>query len=108
MMVGGALAFVALVRAAPGAGVPLRSIAVGQCLHSTGCIVAAYALAGPQRGAALMILMLIMGFSAFSMRQRHAQAMCAFAVGMLGTIMVWKMRTDPARYPPNEELVHFI
>ena len=44
----------------------------------------------------------------FALRPVHARGMALFAFAMLSSVMlVWKSHSDPQRYPPVIEAIHF-
>jgi diguanylate cyclase (GGDEF)-like protein len=82
-------------------------LAMAQGVFAIGCIVAAYAVVGPARASTLAILVVVLVFCAFALTPRQSYAMSAFAVALLGTVMVAMNRLEPDRYPASQELVHF-
>jgi diguanylate cyclase len=50
----------------------------------------------------------VLVFGGFSSTRHQMRAMCLFAITVLGLTILWKSQTDAGRYPPHEELVHFL
>lgn len=67
-----------------------------------------YALAGPMRGAVFPVLTLILMFGMFQLRPRAAYALSLFALMLFGTVMAVMAVRQPARYPPEVEMGHFL
>ncbi|WP_426111535.1 diguanylate cyclase [Massilia sp. PWRC2] len=82
-------------------------LAVLQSLLALTCNVGAYALLGPVRGASLMVLLVIIVFSTFSLRTRATLTLCLVAAVELGATMLWMVAAHPQRYPAPIEAVHF-
>jgi diguanylate cyclase (GGDEF)-like protein len=68
----------------------------------------AYAITGPARGGVILIMMLIIVFGMFALTHRQARVIAATGFAMLGGVMLCKALTDPARYPPRVEVLHFV
>lgn len=80
-------------------------------LQGAFCVVsacAAYAIAGPIRGAMLMTLVLGQVFGIFALTPRQARQMAAISVLCLGLTMATMVVMDPVRYPASEEIVRFL
>jgi diguanylate cyclase len=75
------------------------------CMLATSC---AYVVAGPIRGAMLMTLLMGQFFGVFALTPQQARRMAALGVLVLGLTMAWCADSDPLRYPPREELLHFL
>jgi len=69
---------------------------------------AAYAVAGPIRGAMLMALLAGQVFGVFALAPVQARRMGSLAVLTLGLTMSFCSYHEPTRYPPREELLHFL
>jgi diguanylate cyclase len=67
-----------------------------------------YAITGPARGAVMTLLLLVLVFGMFALRPNQARGLALLAFGLLSAAMLWKSRTDPARYPPAVEAIHFV
>jgi diguanylate cyclase (GGDEF)-like protein len=103
----GVLAFYVPVRASGLLRLPPSALAIAQAVYAIGCIVAAYALIGPDRGCTLAILLVVLVFCAFALTPRQARSMSVFAILLLGTAMLVMNRLEPQRYGAPQELVHF-
>ena len=105
----GALLFYAVIRS----GLNRRfasdpALTLPQTVFGLLIAVGSYAITGPARGAVMTLLVLILVFPMFSLRASQSRALALFAFAALGAVMLWKSRTDPARYPPGVELVHVV
>jgi len=67
-----------------------------------------YAVAGPVRGAAMSVLVLVLAFGMFALPLRQARHLALFACALLSATMAWKVATDPLRYPARVETVHLL
>ncbi len=104
---GAAMAYIA-IRASPRLGLQSALLNNLQCVYAITCIVCAYALVGPVRAVTLSILVVVLVFGGFSATPVQMRALCVYAVSLLGLTMLWKTQSDPARYPWNQELAHFV
>ena len=96
-----------LIRGADLLSLRADQLAVLQSLLALTCNVGAYALLGPVRGASLMVLLVIVVFSTFSLRTRATLTLCLVASVELGVTMLWMVAAHPERYPARIEAVHF-
>ncbi|WP_426193024.1 diguanylate cyclase [Massilia sp. DWR3-1-1] len=96
-----------LIRASDALSLRPAQLAVLQSLLALTCNVGAYALLGPVRGASLMVLLVIMVFSTFSLRTRATLTLCLVASVELAVTMLWMAAAHPDRYPGRIEAVHF-
>jgi diguanylate cyclase (GGDEF)-like protein len=103
----GVLIFFALVRCSAALGLTPSQLAVAQALFAFACNLGAYAVTGPIRGAALMIMLVVMVFCTFSLRPRATLGLCATAIVSLGLTMLFLVRRDAAAFPPHVEQMHF-
>lgn len=106
---GGSLLFYAVVRS----GLNLRherdpALTFAQIAFALVSIAWSYAITGPARGAVLAIMVLILQFGMFALRPGQARALAWFGFLLIATVMAWKSRTDPERYPPQVECAHFM
>jgi diguanylate cyclase (GGDEF)-like protein len=67
-----------------------------------------YAITGPARGAVLSILVLVILFGMFSLSRRQARALALAGLLMLAGVMIWRAATEPQRYEPRVEVIHFL
>lgn len=65
-----------------------------------------YLVAGPVRGAALGLTVLVVVFAMFRLRPRQALGLAVLALLLLGAASRWLSLTDPFRYPPQVETLH--
>jgi len=85
---------------------PALTQAQGMFCVVAGC--AAYVVSGPIRGAMLMAILIGQVFGIFALTPRQARRMAAVGVLALGTTMGACAWLDPARFPPRQELLHFL
>jgi len=108
-MISGALVFYALIRS--GANLRLSSdpsLTLPQGVLSVLSTAAGYYIAGPVRGAELMILLVTLMFGMFALRPREVRGLSVFALLVLGLMMFWGARFRPDRFPASIELAHFM
>jgi diguanylate cyclase (GGDEF)-like protein len=106
--VGGGLMFYGLMRS--GLNRHVRgdpSLNFPQMLWAMTGISWAYAITGPARGGVILIMMLIIVFGMFALTAGQARVIAATGFAMLGGVMLCKALTDPVRYPPRVEILHF-
>jgi diguanylate cyclase len=103
----GPLLFYLPLRASERLGLTPALLAQAQAVFAIACVVAAYAVIGPARGATLAILLVVMVFCAFTLTPRQAHAMSLYALALLGLVMVAMNRIEPDRYEAAQEVVHF-
>lgn len=106
-LAGAALAYTA-IRGSVRFGLPAAWLNLSQCVYAVSCVVAAYATVGPMRGVTLSILVLVLVFGGFSSTARQIRALCLYAITLLGATVLWKSHTEASRYPPQEEIAHFV
>ncbi len=106
--VAGVVFFFALVRASQVLRIAPWRLAVLQALFAIACTIGAYVVTGPIRGAALMILLVVMVFCTFSLRPRATLGLCASALAAFGATMAWLAMSDPLHFPPHVERMHFL
>lgn len=104
----GVTIFFALVRLSDMLGIAPRQLAVVQALFAIVCTIGAYAVMGPIRGAALMIMLVVMVFCTFSLRPRATMALCATAIVSLGLTMASLVAHDPLNFPARVESMNFV
>jgi diguanylate cyclase (GGDEF)-like protein len=83
------------------------SLTMVQAVFGLSVTAGSYAITGPARGAVMTLMVLILAFTSFSLRPERARALALYAFLLLAAVMFWKSRTDPARYPPAVECIHF-
>ena len=107
LCVAGAFVFCILVRLSKQLGLTPRRLASWQGYHAMICIVAAYPVAPPVRGALLIFLVVVVVFCAFSLSRRGANHLVLFAIILTGAVMAYMASYDPVTFPPAFEIVHF-
>ncbi|MBN8511092.1 MAG: GGDEF domain-containing protein, partial [Burkholderiales bacterium] len=70
-------------------------------------LAAAYTINPPLRGMLLMLVALMLVFSAFTLQPRASRALGGFAVLVLGAVMFVMARLAPQAFDPTIELIHF-
>lgn len=103
------LFFVAVIRS--GANQRVRAdpaLLQAQCCCAVIVTSASYAVQGPMRGAVLSVVVLILVFGMFALSAAQAVRVGVISLALLGGVMLWKSQTDPARYPPSVEFLHFL
>jgi diguanylate cyclase (GGDEF)-like protein len=103
----GVVFFFALVRASMALRIAPSQLAVLQALFAIACIIGAYMVTGPIRGAVMMILLVVMVFCTFSLRPRATLGLCASAIGAFALAMTWLSASDPLHFPAHIERMHF-
>jgi len=84
-----------------------RALAIPQSLWAMVGIAWSYAITGPARGSVILIMLLIINFGIFSLTTKQARGLAGAALAMLGVVMLSKALTEPGRYDPRVEAVHF-
>ena len=92
-------------------GLNLRSseptLAFPQALVAQTIIAYTYAIAGPLRGATLVMLALVMVFGMFNMRTASLRVACAYTVLLMGAVMAALSASDPLGHRADLEAIHF-
>jgi diguanylate cyclase len=105
----GGLVFYLLIRSGLNRRLPRdKALGAPQSLWALVGISWSYAITGPARGSVLLILLLVLIFGMFSQTPRQSLRMVATAFVLIGGVMLWKALTDPGRYDPRVEAVHFV
>ena len=107
-VLGGSILFYGLIRASPFLRLTPSQLAFGQGVQAIVCIIAAYAVATPVRGAILTLLLVVLVFCAFALSPRRSHQIGALAILGLGATMLWLATNDPQRNKPEVEAVHFV
>jgi diguanylate cyclase len=84
------------------------SLTLPQMLFAITSGAAAYAMAGPVRGVAFPVLMVILVFGMFQLKPRTVTAVSLYALAAFGAVMWWKARDEPQVFAPAVELGHFL
>jgi len=104
----GTFGFYLMVRSGWSESLRDPAMTVPQMIWGVLAAVGSYAITGPARGAVMSLLVLILVFGMFALRPVHARGLALIAFAMLGLVMFWKSRSDPMRYPPVIEAIHFV
>jgi diguanylate cyclase (GGDEF)-like protein len=107
-IVGGLSVFYGLIRTSTLLRLTPSQLAFAQGVQAIVCIIAAYAIATPIRGAILTLLLVVLVFCSFALTSRRSHQISAFAICALGTTMLWLVDADPQRHNRETEAVHFI
>ena len=83
------------------------SMTDAQLLFSLGALTAAYPVDGPLRGLNLLCVSLLPLFGFFAMTPRKGLVVIACILGLFGGTMFSLACTDPARFDPRVEAIHF-
>jgi diguanylate cyclase (GGDEF)-like protein len=104
----GALGFYALVRSGLSERLGDPALTAPQMVWGLLSTAGSYAITGPARGAVMTLMVLILVFGMFALSPSTARTLALAAFGLLSGVMLWKSNSDPARYPPLVEAVHFL
>jgi diguanylate cyclase (GGDEF)-like protein len=107
-LLGGAVFLYGLIRTSPYSRLTPPQLAFAQAIHAITCISAGYMIVGPVRGAVLTLLLVVLVFCAFALESYRSYQINAFAIVLLAAIMWWCVHSDPLRFPPSVEIVHFV
>jgi diguanylate cyclase (GGDEF)-like protein len=105
--VAGALAFFALVRWSGRLRLAPRTLAVLQGLFGISCNLWLYAISGPLRLASLLLLVVVVTFCTFAMRPRQTFILSSIGLAGMGTLMWWRVNSQPAQYGGDVEGLTF-
>jgi diguanylate cyclase (GGDEF)-like protein len=108
VLVGGFVVFFLTIRSGRNLRYAEPSLTVPQMVFAILCGAAAYAIAGPGRGGAFPILMVIFMFSMYSLAPATVLRTSFFAVAVFGLTMAVMAYRNPAVYDPAVEWGHFI
>ena len=84
------------------------SLTLPQILLALVAVVWSYAILDESRGAALILLALILTFGMFNLSGRATRGATVFALGSLGAVMLTLHHRHPAQHPFSQELIHFL
>jgi diguanylate cyclase (GGDEF)-like protein len=85
-----------------------RKLPVLQSLWAAVAIAWSYAITGPARGAVLLIMLIVIVFAMFRLPSRRVRQVALTGVVLIGGVMLYKSITDPLRYDPRVEAMHFL
>jgi diguanylate cyclase (GGDEF)-like protein len=107
-----ALGGLALFFVAIRSGATLRrddpSLTLPQIVYAIAVAAAAYALAGPMRGAVFPLLGVTLMFGMFQLHPRVVAWTSVYAVSLFGVVMAFMSWRAPAVYRPEVEFSHFL
>ena len=93
-------------------GVNLRfnepALALPQILAALTWIAGAYCITNEAHGGTLMLVALVLVFGVCNMKQRGARIATAYAVSVMGVVMLFKSWDNPLIYPAKIEAVYFV
>lgn len=107
-LLGGTAVSYVLIRTSGVTGITPSHLALAQGIHAITSISAGYLVVTPVRGALLTLLLVVLVFCAFALESSRSYQINAFAIFLLGAVIGWAVYSDPLRYPPNVEAVHFV
>jgi diguanylate cyclase (GGDEF)-like protein len=84
------------------------SLTLPQMVFAITSGAAAYAMAGPLRGATFPVLMVILMFGMFQLRPHLVSGVIAYGLVVFGAVMGWQAVHDPQVFAPAVELGHFM
>jgi diguanylate cyclase len=84
------------------------SLTLPQMLFAITSGAAAYAMAGPVRGATFAVLMVILMFGMFQLRPRVVGGVSLYALALFGAVMGWQASQHPQVFAPAVEVGHFL
>jgi diguanylate cyclase len=105
---GGLAGFYALIRSGYAKRFEDPSLTHPQMIYAIASGAAAYALAGPVRGAMIPALIVVLMFGAFQLRPRTVGWISLYAVTLYAAVMVTMARLEPQVYRPAVEVAHFL
>lgn len=84
------------------------ALTLPQIIVALTAVVWAYAILDASRGAALILLALVLMFGMFNLSARQTRLATLFALTCQGLAMVYMAYSAPTRYPVRQELIHFL
>lgn len=84
------------------------SLTLPQIMVALTCVVWSYAILGESRGAALILLALILMFGMFNLTAKQTRMAAFFALCSQGLTMLFMATLAPDRYPVRQEMVNFL
>jgi len=84
------------------------TLAFPQTIAAQTLVAGAYAISGPLHAALLSVLALVMVFGMLSLRAEAVRNVCLYTLALVGAVMAWRARTDPAEYPVQVEWIYFV
>jgi diguanylate cyclase (GGDEF)-like protein len=84
------------------------SLTLPQIMVALVCVVWSYAILGESRGAALILLALILMFGMFNLTAKQTRMAAFFALCAQGLTMLFMATLAPERFPARQEMVNFL
>jgi diguanylate cyclase (GGDEF)-like protein len=84
------------------------TLAFPQTIAAQTLVAGAYAISGPLHASILSVLALVMVFGMLSLRADAVRNVCLYTLVLVGAVMAWRARTDPADYPVQVESIYFV
>jgi diguanylate cyclase (GGDEF)-like protein len=108
LSLGGLVAMFAAIRSGWSRRWADPSLTLPQMLFAITSGAAAYAMAGPVRGATFPVLMVILMFGMFQLRPRVVTAVSLYVLALFGAVMGWQASQNPQVFTPAVEAGHFL
>ena len=108
IMAAGVIGFYALMRSNASRGFSDPELFAPQAVFALACTAAAYAISGAPRGAALLIVLLVMVFAMFSITPSNQWRLALLSIALMGMTMLVMNQVAPDMYTTAEEWVHFL
>lgn len=89
-------------------GIRFRKITMLQGVHAIISIIGAYVCIPAVRGGTLLLLLVVLALSSFTLRLKDSRRMSIFAIALLGCTMGWLVHSDPVGHAPADEAVYFL
>jgi diguanylate cyclase (GGDEF)-like protein len=103
----GLFGFYLLLRSGATQALADPALTLPQMLFAIVALAAAYTINPPLRGMVLMLVALMLVFSAFTLEPKASRALGWFAVTALGAVMLAMARAAPQAFDPTIEAIHF-
>jgi diguanylate cyclase (GGDEF)-like protein len=103
----GLFGFYMLLRSGATLGLRDPALTLPQMLFAIAALAAAYTINPPLRGMLLMLVALMLVFSAFTLDPKASRALGGFAVLVLGAVMFTMAWLAPQTFDPTIEAIHF-
>lgn len=103
----GSICFYALIRFSSRLKLAPRTLAELQGLFAVSCNVWLYALSGPLRLAAMLLLVVVIAFCSFAMRPRQTVLLSTIALIGMAVMMFWHVQADPLHAGGQAEALAF-
>ena len=108
LSLGGLLASFIAIRSGWSRRLADPSMTLPQVVYAVASGAAAYAMAGPMRGAVFPVLLVIMMFGMFQLRPCAVKLVGLYALTLFGVVMALMAWQRPQVYAPAVEWVHFL